>query len=77
MFVEILKINNLRCGAVWCELNYIWMRCGAACGQGLRTQRRMRMPFLLSAPSLTYTICLLRNDEIIQASQKFRKILSN
>ena len=32
------------------------MRCGAACGQGLRTQRSMRMHFLLSAPSLVYTI---------------------
>ena len=28
------------------------MRCGAACGQSLRTQRSMRMHFLLSAPSL-------------------------
>ena len=37
---------------MWHELNCVWMRCGAACGQGLRTQRSMRMDFLLSAPSL-------------------------
>ena len=34
------------------ELSFAGMRCGAACGQGLRTQRSMRMHFLLSAPSL-------------------------
>ena len=33
--------------------------CGAACGQGLRTQRSMRMDFLVSAPSLTGTVRLL------------------
>ena len=35
------------------------MRCGAACGQGLRTQHSMRMHFLLSAPSLVETIIIL------------------
>ena len=34
------------------ELSCVWMRCGAACRQGLRMQRSMRMHFLLSAPSL-------------------------
>ena len=37
---------------MWRELSCVWMRCGAACGQGLRTQRSTRMHFLLSAPSL-------------------------
>ena len=32
------------------------MRCGAACGQSLRTQRSMRMHILLSAPSQLGTI---------------------
>ena len=40
------------CGAVWRELSCVWMRCGATCGQGLQSQRSMRMHFLLSAPSL-------------------------
>ena len=38
----------MRCGAVQREVSCVWMRCGAACGQGLRTQRSMRMHFLLS-----------------------------
>ena len=42
----------LTCGAAQRELSCVWMRCGAACGLGLRTQRSMRMHFLLSAPSL-------------------------
>ena len=38
------------------------MRCGAACGQSLRTQRSMRMHFLLSAPSLLpTTLCSIRD----------------
>ena len=37
------------------ELSCVWMRCGAACGQGLRMQRSMQMHFLLSAPSLAAT----------------------
>ena len=41
------------------ELNCVWMRCGAACGQGLRTQRSLRVHFLLSAPSLPSTQNLL------------------
>ena len=42
----------MRCGAVQRELSCVWMRCGAACGQGLQ----MRMHFLLSVPSLLVTI---------------------
>ena len=45
----------MRCGMVQRELSCVWMWCGAACGQGLRTQRSMRMHFLLSAPSLAAT----------------------
>ena len=33
------------------EFSCVWMRCSAACGQGLRTQRSLRMHFLLSTPS--------------------------
>ena len=55
MLVEICRIFNLRCGVVQRELSCIWMRCGAACGQGLRTQRSMRMHILLSALSLVGT----------------------
>ena len=47
MLVEILRIDNLQCGAVWWELSCVWMRCGAACGQGLRTQRSKRMHFFV------------------------------
>ena len=46
----------ITCGAVQRELSCVWMRCGAACGQGLRTRRSMRMLFLLFAPSLTNTM---------------------
>ena len=46
----------ITCGAVQRELKCVGMRCGAACGQGLRTQRSMRMHFLLSAPSLVHDI---------------------
>ena len=42
----------MQCSAVQRELSCVWMQCGAACGQGLRMQRSMRMHFLLSAPSL-------------------------
>ena len=58
------------------ELSCVWMLCGAACGQGLRTQRSMRMHFLLSAPSLvtistlTTVLCFLR-----QIGTKFRVAL--
>ena len=52
MLVEILRIFNLRCGAVQHEHSWVWMRCGAACGQGLRMQRSMRMHFLLSSYSI-------------------------
>ena len=38
---------NLRCGAVQRELSCVWMRCGAACRQGLRMQRSMRMHFFV------------------------------
>ena len=34
------------------KLSCVWIRCSAACGQSLRTQRSTRMHFLLSAPSL-------------------------
>ena len=37
-----------------CSVNLFVFGCGAACGQGLRTQFSMRMHFLLSAPSLQY-----------------------
>ena len=47
-------VSNLRCGAVQRELSFAGMRCGAACGQGLRTQRSMRMYFFLSVPSLVW-----------------------
>ena len=40
---------NLRCGAVQRELSCVWMRCGAACGQSLRTQRSMRTKFANAA----------------------------
>ena len=42
----------ITCGAMQRELNCVCLRCGAACGQGLRTWRSMRMYFLLSTPSL-------------------------
>ena len=54
MFVKILRIDNLWCWVVWHELGCVLMQCGAACGQGLWTQRSMWMRFLLSAPSLHY-----------------------
>ena len=41
------------------ELSCVWMRCGAACAQGLRMQRSMRMHFLLSAPSLVSVVYFL------------------
>ena len=46
----------ITCGAVQRELKCVSMRCGAACGQGLQTQRSMRMHFLLSTPSLQQNI---------------------
>ena len=55
MFVEILRMH-ITCGAMWSELSCVWMRCDAACGQGLWTQRSMRMHFLLSAPSLVFRV---------------------
>ena len=53
--MEIKRVYNLQCGTVQRELSCAWMGCGAACGQGLRTQRSMRMHFWSSAPSLVYT----------------------
>ena len=52
MLVKILRVYNVRCGALQHELSYVCMRCRATCGQGLRTQHSMWMHFLLSAPSL-------------------------
>ena len=49
------------------KLSCVWMRCGAACGQGLRTQHSMRMHFLLSAPSLQH---IVRHSEINQCYMK-------
>ena len=37
---------------MWCSVNLVVFGCGAARGQGLQTQRSMRMHFLLSALSL-------------------------
>ena len=54
MFVEILRIDNLRCGVR--ELSCVWMRYGAVCGQGLQIQRSMRMHFWLAAPSLVDSV---------------------
>ena len=39
------------------------MRCGAACGQSLRTQRSMRMHFLLSAPSLLCMTTVIKTEQ--------------
>ena len=57
----------MRCGAVQRELSCVWMRCGAACGQSLQTQRSMRMHFLLSAPSLAYSVLFLVSQELRHA----------
>ena len=77
--MEIQRIYNLRRGAVQREFSCVWMRSGAACGQGLCTQCSMRMHVLLSAPSLVDglyptvadSLALLpiknNNDKIFQA----------
>ena len=59
MLVEIIGYTT--CGAARCSINLVVFECGAACGQGLRTQRSMRMHFLLSAPSLQ-EIAMFRYD---------------
>ena len=41
----------------------VWMRCGAACGQGLRMQGSMQMNFLLSAPSLVKSTRKLKSSK--------------
>ena len=64
----------MRCGAVQRELSCVWMRCGAACEQGLRMQRSMRMHFLLSAPSLL-SVSLLPNATLLLRSALRQKPL--
>ena len=71
MLVEIYWIFNLRCGTVQRELSCVWMRCGAACRQGLRTQRSMRMHFLLSAPSLLGGLDTGDRKKLSQQEQTF------
>ena len=62
------------------ELSCVWMRCGAACRQGLRMQRSMRMHFLLSTPSLghgilIYTVGSLQAKCIVKMSSIFLPVL--
>ena len=76
MLVEISRKFNLRCGTVQRELSGVWMRCGAACGQGLRMQRSMRMHFLLSTPSLVYKSVVLAGRTKLRVSKNFFRGIS-
>ena len=62
------------------ELSCVWMRCSAACGQGLRTQRSMRMHFLLSSPSLAGGHLIQTSMQCVRdlrAEDKFKELWSS
>ena len=57
------------------ELSCVWMRCGAACGQGLRTPRSMRTRFADAAQHAdAFFVIRANSNAYVQNAQLYTAI---